>query len=45
MLLLIGEEDNAIMKGECEAVVVELCGITPGKTFSFAVSKSTELPQ
>ena len=36
ILLLIGEGEDATTKGECEAVVVELHGITPGES-SFAV--------
>ena len=42
MLLLIREGEDATTKGECEAVVAKLCGITLGENFSFAVSQSTD---
>lgn len=42
MLLLIREGEDATTKGECEAVVAKLCGITLGEIFSFAVSQSTD---
>ena len=42
ILLPIGEGEDATTKGECEAVVVELHGITPGDS-SLAVSQSTEM--